>query len=307
MKTTSVTPADLTRSVISVPPLARTAAYELAEQANRQLLRTLRDGGVSTAMYGGNANLYNISYPQYERLLADLVAWAPEDMWVIPSIGPSYGQMLDHLDILTQHAYPTAMVLPLQTPATPAGTATGIRRAVERFGKPMIVYLKWESYLTPALVADLVADGLVCALKYAIVREDPAVDSYLTDLLDRVDSSVIISGIGERPAITHWRDFGLRSYTSGSVCIAPRQSTRLLEALKAGHFEEAEALRQLFLPFEDLRDGINPIRVLHEGVAAAGISDTGPLLPLLSGLESDDHARVAEAARVLAGSERVDA
>ena len=304
MKTTAVTTADLNRSVIAVPPLARTTELELNEAANERLLSLLGDGGVSTAMYGGNANIYNISLRQYAQLLAGLVEWAPQDTWVIPSIGPSYGQMLDHLDVVIQHDYPTAMVLPLRTPATPDGTATGIRLAAERYGRPLILYLKWEGYLTTQLVSELVADGLVCAIKYAIVRDDPAVDDYLRDLLGKVDSDLVISGIGERPAIIHWRDFGLRSFTSGSVCVAPRQSTHLLESLKAGRFAEAESIRQRFMPFEDLRDSINPIRVLHEGVAAAGVSETGPLLPLLSGLGADDHARVAEAARTLAGNER---
>src|SRR5690606_29598697 len=86
MKTTAVTSTDLTRSVISVPPLARTADLELDDAANRRLLAHLRAGGVTTAMYGGNANLYNISYRQYEQLLGRLVEWAPADTWVIPSI-----------------------------------------------------------------------------------------------------------------------------------------------------------------------------------------------------------------------------
>lgn len=303
MKTTPVTSDDLSRSVISVPPLARTADFELEEAANRDLLDHLRAGGVTTAMYGGNANLYNISLRQYEQLLAGLKAWAPADTWVIPSIGPSFGQMLDHLEVLAEHDYPTAMVLPLRTPATPAGTAKGVRLAVERYGKPVILYVKWEGYLTPDLVAELASDGLVCAIKYAIVREDPAIDPYLRELLDKVDNSLVISGIGERPAIVHWREFGLRSFTSGSVCVGPSQSTRLLECLKAGRFEEAAELRERFMPLEDLRDGINPVRVLHHAVAAAGISETGPLLPLLSGLEPDEEARVAAAARNLLASE----
>ena len=303
MKTSAVTVDDLGRSVISVPPLARTADYELNAGANKQLLAHMRAGGVTTALYGGNANLYNISLGQYEQVIAGLVDWAATDTWVIPSIGPSFGQMLDHLDIVKQYDYPTVMVLPLRTPATPAGTAHGIRLAVERYGKPIILYLKWEEYLSPQLAAELVDDGLVCGIKYAIVRDDPAHDDYLHELLGRVDPNLVISGIGERPAITHWRDFGLRSFTSGTVCIGPRQASEILEHLKAERYSEAEVIRQRFLPFEDLRDSINPIRVLHEGVGATGVCEPGPLLPLLSGLEPLDSERVATAARQLYASE----
>ena len=62
---------------------------------------------------------------------------------------------------------------------------------------------------------------------------------------------------------------------------------------------EAERLRQIFRPLEDLRNAINPIRVLHEAVRLAGIADTGPMQPLLSNLPEADHARVARAAQAL--------
>lgn len=303
MKVSAVTVDDLGRSVISVPPLARTADYELNAEANRQLLAHLRAGGVTTVLYGGNANLYNISLRHFEQLTAGLLDWGAEDMWVIPSIGPSFGQMLDHIEIVKQHDYPTVMVLPLRTPATPVGTAQGIRLVVERYGKPVILYLKWEEYLSPQLAAELVDDGLVCGIKYAIVRDDPANDDYLHDLLGRVDPNLVISGIGERPAIIHWRDFGLRSFTSGTVCIGPRQATEILALLKQERFSEAEAIRLRFLPFEDLRDSINPIRALHEGVGAIGVCEVGPLLPLLSGLEPSDGERVAAAAWQLFATE----
>ena len=72
------------------------------------------------------------------------------------------------------------------------------------------------------------------ALKYAVVREDPLRDDYLRALLGEVEARWIVSGIGERPAIAHYRHFGLSSFTSGSVCVAPRGSMRLLRLLAEG-------------------------------------------------------------------------
>ena len=60
MKTGSVTSADLARSVIAVPPLARRADLALDPGANRALIHHLEAGGVSTLMYGGNANFCNV-------------------------------------------------------------------------------------------------------------------------------------------------------------------------------------------------------------------------------------------------------
>ena len=141
--------------------------------------------------------------------------------------------------------------------------------------------------------------GIVSGIKYAIVRADPARDEYLQKLVGLVDPRMIISGIGEQPAIAHLREFGLGGFTSGCVCVAPKLSTRMLEAMQAGHWPEAERIRKVFQPLEDLRNAINPIRVLHEAVRLAGIADTGPLLPLLSNVPSSDHPRIAEAAKQL--------
>jgi dihydrodipicolinate synthase/N-acetylneuraminate lyase len=82
----------------------------------------------------------------------------------------------------------------------------------------------------------------------------------------------------------------LRTYTitSGSVCVTPKLSTALLDALRRRDVTEAERIHGLFLPLEDLRDKHSPLRVLHAAVALAGIAETGPLSPFLSNIE--DHS-----------------
>ena len=74
---------------------------------------------------------------------------------------------------------------------------------------------------------------------------------------------------------------------------------KMLLALKANEIESAEAMRKIFAPLEDLRNDINPIRVLHEAVAAANIANTGPILPLLQGVDDDNYSKIAEAAKEL--------
>jgi dihydrodipicolinate synthase/N-acetylneuraminate lyase len=115
---------------------------------------------------------------------------------------------------------------------------------------------------------------------------------------------MIVSGIGERPVIDHFRGFGLTSFTSGSVCVAPVASTAILHALQAGEDGRAAQLREAFLPLEDLRDGISPMRVLHEAVRLAGIADSGPVLPLLSNIEDQDRPAVERAAKALLAFDR---
>jgi len=299
MKTTTVTADDLRTSVLAVPPLAREASGRLDAEANRALIRHMEDGGVRTLLYGGNANLYNIGGQQYDELITALASWVQMDTWVIPSFGPSFGQLHDQAHVLQNAGFPTAMVLPYSGPNDRDGVMAGLRKAAELLGAPIVLYVKWEDYLTVDQVAELLEEGTAFAVKYAIVRDDPSDDLYLSALIDRVDRSRIVSGIGERPAITHLTTFGLPSFTSGSVAVAPRMSMALLRALHAGHQDDAEALRANFLPLEDLRDAIHPIRVLHDAVTEADIADMGPLQPMLSNLSGETRARVREAARAL--------
>ena len=89
---------------------------------------------------------------------------------------------------------------------------------------------------------------------------------------------LIISGIGERPVINHFRGFGLRAFTSGSTCVAPRAvQPHPRSPAHAGGDASAAATRELFMPLEDARDAHSPIRILHAAVALAGIADTGPI------------------------------
>ena len=69
MKTSAATAPDLARSVIAVPPLARLPSLELNLGANRALIRHLDEGGVTTLMYGGNANFYNVGLYEYAAIL----------------------------------------------------------------------------------------------------------------------------------------------------------------------------------------------------------------------------------------------
>ena len=90
--------------------------------------------------------------------------------------------------------------------------------------------------------------------------------------------------------------YGLAGFTSGCVCIRPDLSARMLSAANDGQWEVAESIREIFRPLEDHRNQINPIRVLHEAVALAGIAKTGPLIPCLSDLDPSDRTLVADAA-----------
>ncbi len=295
----ALTTAHLERSVMAVPPLARTADGTIDPAANQQIIRHIEAGGVSLLLYGGNANIYHLPLAEYEPLLGMLAETAGAETIVVPAAGPTYGLLLEHAKVIRQHRFQTVMVLPQQGITTSAGVATGVRKFVEAAGIPALLYIKHDGYIEPADAARLCADGLISAIKYATVRDDPTDDSYLRELVSLIDPATIISGIGEQPAIVHLRNFGLGGFTTGCGCVAPALSQTMLGAIRRRDWDEAESIRKVFEPLEDLRNGINPIRVLHEAVAAAGIAQTGPLLPLLSAVEEEHCPAIAVAAKAL--------
>ena len=299
MKTTPITSADLRRSVVAVPPFARHADFTPNWNANAALIEHLQQGGVRSLMYGGNANFYHIAVSEYAAVLDFLAETAGPDTWVLPSAGPDYGKLIDQAALLRSRAFPTAMLLPISFPFTNEGLATGIRRFTDALDKPAVIYIKSDNYIKPDTLATLFAEKRVAAVKYAVVRDNPADDAYLRELTKVVDRDRLVSGIGERPAVIHLRDFGLTGFTSGSVCVAPRGSMQMLELLSAKRWDDAEKIRADYLPLEDCRDGISPIRVLHDAITLAEIADMGPMLPMLSVLDEASRARVAPVARRL--------
>ena len=300
------------RGVFAVPPLARKpdARRSIDFEQNRLIVRHIVDGGITRLLYGGNAFLYHITLAEYEQLL-DWLSEIVGDVWVIPSIGPSYGRAMDQAMLMQRYHLPCAMVLPSSDPRDALGLERGLREIAEAAQTRLIIYLKDENNFGPDrdagldAVARLIDDNICVAIKYAVVREDPAHDSYLEALLQRVDRKFVISGIGERPAIVHLRDWKLPGFTTGSGCIAPHLSQRLFAACEINHFEQAEELRAQFIPLEDRRDLWGPARVLHSATELAGIATTGPVPPYLTALTAEHEQILAPVARDLFASNKL--
>jgi dihydrodipicolinate synthase/N-acetylneuraminate lyase len=247
--------------------------------------------------------LYHTAVSEYAELLKLLAESAAEETLMIPSVGPAYGTMMDQAAILRDFEFPTAMILPTRDVVMSAGVASATRRFVEAYGKAAVLYIKHDGFIEVDAVKRLMDDGLLSWIKYAIVRDQPADDDYLRSLVDAVGPDRIVSGIGEQPAITHLRDFGLQGFTSGCVCVAPGLSMSMLRAIKAGDYDLAEEIRKTFVPLEDLRNSINPVRVLHTAIRLAGIAETGPIIPLLSEVAESECSAIETAAKELLQAE----
>ena len=290
MKT--LTPEDL-RGVFAVPPLARRndSKRTIDFDQNERIVKHILRGGISRLLYGGNAFLYHATLSEFESLL-EWLSGPSNQLWMIPSIGPSFGRALEQADLLRKHSFEVAMMLPCSDPRDEVGLEQGYREVADA-GVKLIVYLKEESNFGHNreagldAVARLVDDGVCVAIKYAVVRDDPSQDSYLESLLARVDRRYVISGIGERPAVVHLRDWKLPGFTTGSGCIAPRFSQSLFERLNAKDYAKAGEVREKFIPLEDLRDKWGPARVLHHATELAGIARTGSIPPYVCALSAE--------------------
>jgi dihydrodipicolinate synthase/N-acetylneuraminate lyase len=295
-------------AVFAVPPLPRKddVARSLNFDAAEAVARHIGAGGITRYLYGGNAFLYHITLAEYEALL-DWLSGFGTTRWAIPSVGPSFGRAMDQATILKRHSFRAAMLLPCNDPRDAGGMEAGAREIADAAGIPLILYLKSEdgfgSNKEAGLdaVGRLIDDGVAVAIKYAVVLDDPAKDPYLDALLWRVDRTRVISGMGERPAIVHMRDFKLPGMTTGSGCIAPHACAAMFEACRSSNWTRAEELRAQFMPLEDVRDAWGPARVLHHATELADIAPTGPIPPYVSPLDDGKLPQLATIAQALRG------
>jgi len=305
MRRSSPVRSDL-EGVFAVPPLARNSdsTRSLNLEESQRIVDHIAGDGITRLLYGGNAFLYHISLDEYAEML-EWGASLSDDLWIIPGAGPSFGRAIDQAPLLRKHGFPCVMILPCSDPRDARGLERGLREIAERAETRLMLYVKDEDNFGANreagldALARLVDDGVCVAIKYAVVRKDPAQDTYLEALLSRVDRSIVISGIGERPAVTHMQLWQLPGFTTGSGCIAPALSNRIFAQCVAQDWITAGETRAAFLPLEDIRDELGPARVLHSAVDLTSIAQVGPVPPFVSGLTDAEQNRVASVARDL--------
>lgn len=303
MNLNPVQPELFTHSVVALPPLARTPNLGFDAAQNQRLVRSLEAGGIRVLLYGANALLQHLRPSDYAPLLAMLEQIAGPETTVIPSIGPSHGLMMDQVDVLRGTSFPTVHILPPTDAVTGSGYERAVGEIATALGKPVVLSVTDPGVLTPPILRRLVLGGQVSFLLYQAVREEPANDPLLRELVDTIDPRYVVSGLGEQVAIVHFREFGVGGFASGCACVASRLSQCFLEAMRRGDWAEAEEIRGIFRPLEELRRKQSPVSVLHEALTFARIADMGPVPPMLTPVNERYLSRVREAAQTLLAGE----
>src|ERR1700754_3785376 len=123
------------RGVFAVPPLARRndSSRSIDFEQNDLIVKHISDGGITRLIYGGNAFLYHITLAEFESLL-EWLGSLYEELWLIPSVGPSFGRALDQAPLLRKYGIKTSMILPCADPRDAAGLEQGFREIAEASG-----------------------------------------------------------------------------------------------------------------------------------------------------------------------------
>lgn len=298
-----LTPSDYPRSVVAVPPIALSSEGAVAESENRALMNHIAEGGITSVLYGGNANLYHFGAESFREALAVLFANCPPSLRILFSVGPDFGKAMDQAGDILKAGVRNVLLLPMAFPSDPRGVAEGARRLADRLGFGIVLYIKRDRYIDPEALGRLVEEGAVDFVKYAVERDEPANDTYLDALIAAVGVDRIASGMGETPIHDHIGARRMATFTSGAVCIAPAAANELLRLYRAGEFDLAQKLSAPFLDFERTRANLGGTSVLHDGITLSGIADCGPLMPLVSNLDEEQKALIRPQVEALVAAE----
>ncbi len=287
-------PDGLADGPIADLPLALDNDLSVNAAASLRLAKHVRAGGLSTLLFGPNANFPSFGRHQYEAA-AEIAVDAARDGPVILSLGPELGRALDQVPAIERSGLKQVMLLPIHAPADTHGTADGIRHIASRLGHGVIVDLIRDSHLRPVTLRKLVEEGAVSAVRYSVVVSNPGDDGYLDRVIDIVGPERVLSGVGETAAMDHLAIRRLATLSSGAAAIAPTRVRGAADAIRTGDLVTARQLLAPVLEFERVRAMLGPIQVLHDAVSFAGIAPMGPQMPMISKVKDKYRAEMEAA------------
>ncbi len=252
----------------------------------------LIDGGARFLMpMCGTGLVYDATLDEFETVTGAFVDAAAGRALVVPGIGPGYGRALEMAAIGRGLGVAGAMIMPIVGPASPAGVSEGLGRIAERAGFPVVLYQRRLDIMPVDRVVDLCHRDDVAGLKYAV-------DDVLAfrRIVDRAGSAcAMVCGMAEDPSVEYLRA-GAVGFSSGMANFVPRLGLNLLAAYRRGDVDEAERLRRMMVPFEDLR-GESGARysgsALHAAMDYTGLAG-GPVIPFAEDVEAADLPRLHE-------------
>ena len=252
----------------------------------------LIDGGARFLMpMCGTGLVYDATLEEFEAVTGAFVDAAAGRALVVPGIGPGYGRALEMAAIARGLGVAGVMIMPIVGPASPAGVSEGLGRIAERAGFPVVLYQRRLDIMPVERIVDLCHRDDVAGLKYAV--DDVQTFRRIVDGAGA--ACAMVCGMAEDPSVEYLRA-GAVGFSSGMANFVPRLSLNLLAAHGRGDVEEAERLRRMMVPFEDLR-GESGARysgsALHAAMDYTGLVG-GPVIPFAEDVEAADLPRLHE-------------
>ena len=290
------------RNVLVVAIAPRRSDWKINLQGAYRNVRYLIERGVDFIMPAcGTGLVYDMSLEEYEALVGTFVDAAGDEAWIVPGIGPGFGRSMEMGRIARSLGVSGVMIMPIVGPTSAEGVFNGLREIAKAVQLPTILYQRRLDIMPVADVIRLCEMDNVVGLKYAV--EDTEAFEAIADKAG--NCAAMICGMAEDPCIAYMKR-GAVGFSSGMANFVPRMSLTLLRTFESGNTTEAERLRAMMLPFEDLR-GERGARysasALHAAMDYAGLAG-GPVIPFAADVAAEDLPRLHTMVEGLMETER---
>ena len=285
--------------VVAITPRLGDGSLDLAG-IGRNVDHLIEAGATFIMPQCGTGLVYDSSLEEYEAAVGAFVDRAGDRALIVPGIGPGYGRSLEMGRIARSLGVAGTMIMPIVGPASANGVRVGLKAIAEKVQLPTILYQRRLDIMPVEDVVALCGLDEVVGLKYA-VDDLPAFEQIVAGA---GRAAAMVCGMAEDPSIAYL-EAGAVGFSSGMANFVPRMSLELLGRFKAGDKDEAQRLRQLMVPFEDLR-GERGARysgsALHAGMECAGLAG-GPVIPFAEDVAAGDRPRLDGMVEVLLNEE----
>ena len=267
----------------------------LAENAD-----ILYDRGIRTFLATANISEYHsLSQEERVRSAETAVDALPDDACILAGVGGSTGDAIELVRAYDRAGVDAMMIMPPDhSYIHERGLLTYYEKLAAASDRPLVPYMKGQK---PSLefAIDLCEMDAVVAIKYAL--EDA---HFLSKAVDASPEEVVwVDGLAE-PYAPEFYLAGAEGFSAGVSNFEPRVGLALFDALEAGDYERAAALRDVCLPYMDFRGTsgednsfptANSIPAVKKGYELAGLnSNQGRVREPIRPLSQEDERRAEE-------------
>jgi 4-hydroxy-tetrahydrodipicolinate synthase len=212
-------------------------------------LQYLLDAGVTLLYPAGNTGeVMSLSPDEWTTVVEVALEVADDTAMVLPGIGHEYPVAIELARRARTLGVDGVLLMPrIQPYVASAGVATYWVEILEVVQAPAVVYKRGLPEEDDLL--ELVQHDQVIACKYA----DRDISSFASTAAHAAAADVIWTcGLAERYA-PFFHQAGTTGFTSGMANFAPEMALEMHEALTSGNLARSHQLRELCLPFEEIR------------------------------------------------------